>query len=120
MINNNFLEGIAKLLNNESYTLPIAIAFGSTSIVTGASDTIVSGEFSREESTSTRNTNTIKFVATRVAGDATGETLYNTALVNSSTLYSSDNIQANVCIPSILHTSDFDIDIEYWITINRG
>jgi len=120
MINNNFLEGLAKMLNGESYTVPNYMAFGSTLITPTSADTSVAGEFDRNATTSSRSTYTVKFVGSRTAAEANNETLYNTALVNSSVLYSSGNVQANTVIASIIHSSTFDIDVEYWFTINRG
>ena len=120
MINDQFLVGIAKLLNAESFTLPSYMAFGSTNIVVSATDTSIAGEFDRNPVTSTRSTNLIKFTGSRLATEANNQIIYNTALVNSSTMYAGSTIMANTVIASFIHTTDFDIDVEYWFTIERG
>lgn len=120
MINDALLIGIAKKLNNESFTLPSYLAFGSTSITPSATDTSVAGEFDRNPVTSTRSTNIIKYIGTRLATEASNQIIYNTALVNSSTLLAGSTIMANTVIASLTHTTDFDIDVEYWFTISRG
>lgn len=120
MINDNLLIGIAQKLNNEAFTLPSYLAFGSTLITPSNTDTSVAGEFDRNAVTSSRSTNTIKYSGSRLATEASNEVIYNTALVNSGTLRSSGNIMANTVIASLVHSTNFDIDIEYWFTINRG
>lgn len=121
MINNNLLTGIAKMLAGESYTIPSYLAFGSTTGTITATDTSASGEFDRNALDSDDRTDyTIKYIGRRLSTEAGSETINNVALVNSSTLASTGNIQANALIASLVHTTSFDVDVEFWITISRG
>lgn len=121
MINDNLLNGIAKLLGAEAYTLPSHLAFGSTYGVLGAADTVTSGEFDRNALDSDVVTlNLIKYVGRRIAGDANNEYVNLITLVNSSSLYGTGDIQAAFLVPSLIHTTSFDIDAEFWIRIQRA
>ena len=107
MINNNMLNGVARAISGSSYTIPSYLAFGSTTGTVSAADTVCSGEFDRNALTSTTRSNSlVKYVSSRLSTEAAGQTINNLCLVNSSTLGSSGNIQANVLIASLVHTSD--------------
>lgn len=117
MINDEFPIGIAKLLAGESFTIPSHLAFGSTSFTPASGDTYLPGEFDRNAVSVSRVSNQVKFVGSRTSSENNNETLYNTALVNSSVLASSNNIMADNVFASLLLTTDFDTEIEYWFTI---
>jgi hypothetical protein len=120
MINDNFLTGAAKLMAGESYTIPSYMAFGSTFGTLTATDLITSGEFDRNilDSKSTTGA-TVKFVGGRTGVEANNERVQVIGLHNSSTIYSSGNLQANTLIASLTHTTSFDISAEFWITFER-
>lgn len=120
MINDNLLNGLATYLSGGSLTIPSHLAFGSTYIVVTAGDVVTSGEFDRNalDSDSVAS-NTVKFYGTRSSAEAGNEIITNIALVNSGTLRGSNDIQANTLIGSLVHTTNFDVGVEFWITFNR-
>ena len=120
MINDNFINGAAKLMVAESYTIPSYMAFGSIYGTLGSADTITSGEFDRNilDSKSTNN-GTAKFLGSRSSVEAGNQTLQIIGLHNTSTLYSSSNLQVNTLIASLIHTTSFDISAEFWVTFQR-
>lgn len=120
MINDNLLNGLATYLSGGSLTIPSYLAFGSTYINVNAGDIVTSGEFDRNALDSDSVTsNTVKFYGSRGSGEANNEVITNIALVNSSTLRGSSDIQANALIGSLIHTTSFDVGVEFWITFSR-
>lgn len=120
MINNKFLYGLASLMAGSSYDVPSHLAFGSDSDTITASDVITSGEFDRNAlDYSEATSNTVKFVGGRSSGEADNDYINVIGLHNAATLASSDNLQANFLVPSLLHTSAFDLNVELWVTFNR-
>ena len=121
MINDNILNGIAAKLAGGSYTIPSHLAFGSTSGTLTVNDIITSGEFDRNALSSVTNTtNVVKFIGARLSTEANNETTNIISLVNSGTLRGSGDIQVNFLIPSLIHTTSYDMNIEVWLTINRA
>jgi hypothetical protein len=121
MINNNLLNGIASLLGAEAYTLPSHLAIGSTTGILSAADTVTSGEFDRNALDSDVVTNNlIKFVGRRLSTEANNEVVNIISLVNSNTLFGTGDIQAAFLVPSLVHTTNFDIDVEFWIRIQSA
>jgi hypothetical protein len=121
MINNNLLNGVASLLAGGSYTIPSYLAFGSTSGLLTAADIVTSGEFDRNALTGyTVSNNTTKFNGTRLSTEASNETVNIISLTNSGTLRGSNDIQVSFLVPSLLHTTSFDLNVEVWVTVNRG
>jgi hypothetical protein len=120
MINDNFLYGAAKLMAGESYTIPSHMAFGSTFGTLTANDISTSGEFDRNalDSLSTTN-NIVKFVGRRLSTEASDETIQLVGLHNASGLASTGNLQANVLLSSLIHTTDFDLEVEFWMQFER-
>lgn len=121
MINNRLLNGAASLLAGNSFTIPGYLAFGSTSATLTATDIITSGEFDREALISkTSDNNIVKYIGSRTGVGANNEIINVISLVNSGTAYGSSDICANMLIPSLIHSSDFDVGAEFWFTLNRG
>ena len=121
MINNRFLNGVASLSVGASFTIPSYLAFGSTTGVLTADDAVTSGEFDRNVlDTLTSVDNVAKFIGTRSSAEASDEIFRVAGLHNSSTLASSDNLQANFLVGSLVHTTDFAIQTEFWFKFIRG
>lgn len=121
MINDNLLNGVASLLAGGSYTIPSNLAFGSTSGVLTAQDVITSGEFDRNTlSTYSSTNNLVKFIGSRLSTEANNQVVNIISLTNSNTLGGSSDIQASFLVPSLIHTTSFDINVEFWININRS
>jgi hypothetical protein len=120
MINDNLLNGLATLLSGGSYNIPSYMAFGSiTGTLTGA-DVSTSGEFDRNPlNTPTVTLNLAKFVGQRLASEAGNEVVNVISITNTSTLRGTGDIQANFLVPSLIHTTSFDIDSEVWIRVQR-
>lgn len=121
MINNLLLYIAAdKLIGGTTYNIPAYMAFGSTTGTLTAADTVTSGEFDRNALTSTSRTDNIaKYSCTRTSTEANNEYINVVGLHNSSGLASSGNLVANMLVASLLHTTAFDVDIEFWISVSR-
>ena len=121
MINDNFLNGMASLAGGQSYTLPSHLAFGSTTGTLTSADLITSGEFDRNAvSTPVVATNVVKFIGSRSSVEGDNNYINVIGFHNSGTAYSSGNLQTNFLVPSLLHTTSFDIEVEFWISFNRS
>ena len=121
MINNNFLEQIADAMAGSSYSIPTHLAFGSTVIVPAAGDSVLSGEFGNRYSVSkTPGSNVVTYSGIRIGADvasSSGEYLNGLALFTSS---SGGLLMANEALSSILHTTAYDIAVDYEVTFSRG
>ena len=121
MINDNYLNAAATLLSGVMTSVPSALAFGSTVVTLTTTDVYVPGEFDRNVLDSLNSTNnTVRYIGTRNSPEAHNEMIQQIALVASSTLMSSNNIYSNFLVSSLVHTTSFDISVEYWFTVNRG
>jgi hypothetical protein len=121
MINDNYLNGMAKLAAGQSYVIPSYLAIGSTTGTITASDTQTSGEFDRNVlDTPVVSTNVVKYIGSRTSAEASNEYVNVVSFVNVSTLRGTGDIQANFLIPSLLHTTAFDIEFELWVSFNRS
>lgn len=121
MINDNYLNGVALKMANGSYTIPSHLAFGSTTGTLTAADIITSGEFDRNPlSTIEANSNIVKYIGNRLSVEASNEIINVIGLHNASGLASTGNVQANMLLPALVHTTAFDINVEFWFTFNRG
>lgn len=121
MITNNFLNEIAKALNNESYTIPGYLAFGSSVIVPNAASTDLSGEFgSRYPLSNSRASNIVTFDGIRVGANvasSSGEYLNSVGSLSSS---SGGVLFTENLLSSILHTTAFDVAVVIEVTVSRG
>jgi len=121
MINDLFLKGLAKLGVGESFSIPSHLAFGSDSADLSATDIITSGEFDRNVLTSVYSDDFVmKFVGGRTAAEANGELIQNVGLHNTGVLQSSGDLLANFLVASLLHTTDFDVEVEFWVEVKRS
>jgi len=121
MINDNFINQMAAVINGESITVPTYLAFGSTTGTLTSQDTVTSGEFDRNlYTTRERTNNTTKLSFLRSGTEVTtssGQTINVIGLMTGST---AGSLWSNVLVSSLLHTTAFDLDIELWYTVNRG
>lgn len=123
MIHDNFITGLAKLLNGESFTLPADGTY-STSTLTLSTDMASSsftGEVpSRIAITGARAGDTITWTYLRsgaTVGSSSGETLQETALFDA---VSSGNLLLMNTLPSILQTTTFDIEVNWSLTVDQA
>lgn len=119
MINDNFLTALAKLMNSESASMPSYLAYGSSTMVVETDSSSLVDEYNNRDAVSgSRSGTVVTFNGLRsgsVVGSA-GDTLYTVGLYDS---VSGGNLMSAVLTSSILHTSSFDIDIDWQFTIKR-
>jgi hypothetical protein len=119
MINDSLLSGIATLLAGSSFTIPSYLAFGSTTGTLTATDVVTSGEFDRNAlDTVSKSSNSVTFTGARLGGEATSETINVISLVNTSTLAGSNDVMSNFLVSSLIHTTSFDITVQFTYTIS--
>lgn len=121
MITNNFLNETAKALAGESYVVPTFMAFGSTVITPNAASTVVTGEIGDRYALSDSRSNAIvTWSGIRTGADvatSSGDTLNAIYMLSASTggtLFSENTLS------SIIHTTAFDIAVDYAVTVSRG
>lgn len=116
MINNNTLTGIADLICGNAVSIPSHLALSSTAPTFTPTDTTLSGEFgTRITLTKARSGTVAKLSATRVASSSTSTPINSLATFSSIT---SGNIWSAMLVPSLLQTTNFDVDFEMWINMN--
>jgi len=121
MINDNYLEGLAQLMTGESYTITSHLAFGSTTGTLTSADIITSGEFDRNALSSSASSGAVaKFIGSRDSTEAGDEYINIVSFVNSASAGGSGDIQTNMLISSLLHTTDFTVEVEMWVTHARA
>lgn len=121
MIIETFLEELAKAINSEGYSVPTHMAEGSSTMTINTDTSVLTGEYpSRQAVSSSRVNNITTFNALRTGASvasSSGEVVYTFGLYDSS---SSGNLLTAVLASSILHTTSFDIDVDWDITIERA
>lgn len=120
MIMDTFLNNIAKWINGESASIISHTAYTSTVITPATTDTSVqfSGEYDRTTASGTRNLNEVSFNSVRSGAIASsgGDTINTVGLFNAGT---GAELLAEATVPSLLHTTDFDVESDWVITIQR-
>ena len=121
MINDNFLNEIAKAINSESYVVPSYITFGTSVISAAVTDTVLSGETgTRISATKTRSNNVITHNALKTGStitSSTGTVIYSSAMFSALT---SGTLMTEIPISAgITHTTAFDIEVDWYVTIDR-
>ncbi len=121
MLTDTFLEEVAKFLNNESATVVSHLTFSSDAITPDATDTSVSGELGTRISVSNSRSSsvpTVTFTGTRsgAVASSSGDFVNLAALFTAS---SGGNLMAEAIVPSVLHTTDFDLEVDWSITAAR-
>lgn len=110
---------MAKFINGESTVIPGYVAFSEDSIIPDPTDTSLPSELDRSSIAGSRIANTATFSAIRsgaTATPSTGDFINSLGLLNTS---SGGTLFAEATVPDILHTSDFDFEVEWQITIER-
>lgn len=117
---NNMLNEIAKGLASESNVVPSYLAFGSDVLSINVADSSITGEIgSRIATTDSRATATVTFNAIRTGASvasSSGERLNASYLLSAS---SGGTLLSEVVLPSLLHTTTFDIETDWSFTIQR-
>lgn len=117
-LNNNYLEGIAKLIIGEGVSIPSYLAFGSDFDVITSADIVTSGEFDRVVlSTPERDVAIAKLIGLRTGATAANEVVQNIGVWNGAS--STDGLWANFLVSSFIHTSDFDLEVQHWVSITQ-
>jgi len=121
MITDIFLEEVAKYMNAEASTTVSDLTFSSTVITPDATDTSVAGELgARVTTTNSRSSTvpTVTFIGTRsgAIASSSGDFVNLVALFTAS---SGGNLMAEALVPSVLHTTSFDLEVNWSITAAR-
>ena len=120
MIVDTFLNNMAGLINGESSTIPSHAAFSSDVLTAAATDTSLSSELDspRLSITKARSTNTTTYSFIRSSTDASagGDYLNAMAIIDAAT---GGYIMSETAISSLLHTTDFDVEVDWKITVER-
>jgi hypothetical protein len=119
MINDNFLTMMSKLLNGESVSLPTSLAYGSSVMTVAVDSSSLTGEYaSRDSVSNSRSGFTVSFEGVRSGTIASsgGDVLQTFGLYDDST---GGNLLTAVLASSVLHTSSFDLNVEWQFTIGR-
>jgi hypothetical protein len=119
MITDNFLNQLAGVMNGEAMGVPSHIGFSSTALVLNPVDSTLSGEYlTRVASTGSRVLNKTTFNALRsgAVASSTGNIINAIGLFDAST---SGDLYSEALVPSLLHTTSFDFEIDWSITVKR-
>jgi hypothetical protein len=115
MITNSMLNEIATSFSS----VPTHLVVGSEGVTVLASDVILTGEFERIGLDSNAvDGATVKFYGSRSSVVANNDLINNLGLVKSGSLGSSDLLVGSL-ITSLLHTTSFDLGVEFWFTFSR-
>lgn len=121
MITDTYLYNITKLMNGESSAIPSYTAFTSTVITPDSTDTssLFADEYTRVIATGVRSLNQLTFSSLRpgTIASSDGDILNTMGLFNAST---GGELLAEAVIPSILHTTSFDLETDWTITVERN
>lgn len=121
MINDNFLTEMSKALASESYDVPAYAAWGSTVLTVSATSTSLSGEYgARSALSDSRDGIEVAFSGLRTGASvssSSGDVLNGISLNSAS---SGGTHLSEVLLSSIIHTTGFDITVDWRITTIRG
>lgn len=121
VLTDTFLTQVAKALANESYTVSSHLAVTTaTDFSADVTATDIGTEIgSREAVATTRVDNVTTYSATRSGASvvgASGDTLTGVGLFSAS---SGGDLEMLVPLPSLSHTTGFDIEFDFQITAGR-
>jgi len=119
MINDNMINGLAGALNGESLTIPASMLFSSDVVAVSGTATSIPGVLDYDDVTNSRTANVTKFTGVRsgTAASSGGDYINTLGLLTSS---SGGDLMAMAAVSSLLHTTDFDLEVDWEITIARG
>lgn len=120
MIHNQFLYGLPNLIGGSTQEIPSHLAFSSDEVTINETDSSLSGEAGSRIALETPEivNNTITFIGVRSSVVPPSGGTY----LNASGLFTSDlvgELWATTLIPSLLHTSSFDLEVRHSVRFNR-
>lgn len=121
-VTNTFLNEITKAINSESYIVPAYIAVATTEVAAiNTTDTVLSGEIGgRMSTTNVRVDNNLNMSAIRTSASVIntedGDDIKSTGLFDTT---SGAYLLTGVVVAGVTHTTNFDIEIEFGLTIDR-
>lgn len=116
MITNKGLNNMAVAYSS----VPGYLVVGSGGGVVSNTSVVLSGEFDRIALDSLDvMDNTVRFYGSRSGVVANDDLVTNLGLTVSGVLGTSD-LEAGNLLGSLIHSSDFDIGVEFWFTFNRS
>jgi len=119
MITDTFLNELATVINGGTMDVPSHIGFTSTALTLSGTDTSMSGEFGNRVSVSgTRVLSNTTFGGLRggAVASSSGDTINAIGLFDAST---TGDLYAEALVPSVIHTSTFDFEIDWGIRVSR-
>ena len=120
MIVDTFLNNIAGFINGESTLIPAYAVFSSDTITAAATDTSLPSELDDPRLSITKsrsaNTTSYSFVRSGSSVSAGGDYLNSMALIDSIT---GGNIMTEALVANLLHTTDFDVEVDWKISVER-
>jgi hypothetical protein len=120
VVHDNQLAELAKTLNSESAVVPSHFTFSTTDLTLDPSMASFTGEIPARVAVSGSRVNNVTTLtgirSGAVVGSSAGETLYEAALFSAST---SGTLLHMEGLPSILHTTNFDIELNWDLSIER-
>lgn len=119
MITDTFLNEITKYITGETTVAPGYVAFSEDAIIPDAADTSLPSELDRSSVIASRTGNSASFTSIRSSATATPTT---GDFINSLGLFSSSTgglLFAEATVPNINHTTAFDFEVEWQVTIER-
>ena len=115
MINNNMIYGVGDLLIGNPVTIPSYMTLGSVSDTLTANDLITSGELSRQIlGSKTRTGNVVKYTSNFLSSSSPSVAINSVGLFNSSV---GGNLWSNMLMASLLQTTSYDLDLEFWFQV---
>lgn len=119
MINDITLIELSKALNGEVFITPSHTSFGSTSTILTPATSTLPGELDRSLNSNSRLNNRTTFISSR-SGVAVitpgGDRINNIGLWSAA---SAGSLFASSLVPSILHSSTYDLEVNWNIFIER-
>ena len=119
MITDTFLINFAKNINGESSTRPGYITFSSDVVTPSATDTTIPNELgTRSSVTGSRVSNQVTFngIRTGAVASSGGDYINVMGLFSSAT---SGELLTEATVPNVLHTDNFDLEVDWTITFER-
>lgn len=118
MIVDTFLNRIAGWMNGESANIPSYVAWSSSVITPAGTDTSVPSEYDESTASGSRilSVTTFNSLRSAVLASSSGDYINSIYLLGSS----SGTLLAEALVPSVLHTTTFDLEVDWALTVSRG
>lgn len=118
-LTDTFLNSMAGVIVGESFSIPSHVGFSSTAITINPTDTSLSGEHGdRVSVANSRTLNRVVFTGVRsgAIASSSGDSLNSFGLFSSS---AGGNLYSEALVASLLQTSDFDVEVEWQVSVER-